>query len=97
MHPRGHPVHNFFCRRDGRRVGRYRAGETARGSRRAAAGGVKSKNSNALKTHISSAFSQHAEIFAENRASKKFFRAAARRPSRRAPRATAGGGAYTQN
>ena len=64
MRPQGHPAHNFFCRRDSRRVGRYRAGETARGSRRAAAAGGKSKKSNAVKTHISSAFSRHAEIFA---------------------------------
>ncbi len=64
MRRQSHPLQNFFCRRDSRRMANYRATKSARAARVPATAGGKSQKYNALKTLISSAFSRYAKFFA---------------------------------
>jgi hypothetical protein len=90
-------VHNFFCGASAAASAAAKLAKSHAKNAGARAISFNSKNQNVRKTRISSSLLRSVEIFAQVLATQKVFRVVLFRTTRRASRAAAGRGVYTQN
>jgi hypothetical protein len=95
--PQTPPVHNFFCGANALVSAVAVRAESRVENADSRAVARESQNKNVDKTRISSALLHKIETVAQILAAEKVFRAGSPRTTRRAARAVAGRGVYTQN
>jgi hypothetical protein len=95
--PQRHPVHNFFCSAKATAQELAGAVNAFANCARVRSQKRRDENSDAMETHIPSAFVHDAEVFKKKCARRKIFSSRLQHRAQPALNTGRGGGVYTQN